>query len=341
MGINLSDIVVGEPRKLEDFRGQVIAIDAFNTLYQFLAVIRQPDGTPLKDRQGRVTSHLSGIIYRTSNFIEAGIKPVFVFDGEPPRLKAKVVADRGEIKKRAEREWKEALDIGDLERARSKAMQTSRLTSEMVAQSQRLIEALGVPWVQSPGEGEAQASAMASKGDAFAAASQDYDSLLFGAPFLARNLAISGRRKLPRKNVYVNVEPEVLDLEATLKTLEVTRAQLVDVGILMGTDFNEGLHGIGPKKALQMIKRKGSAETALQELGASIDQLNEVREIFLNPKVTYQYELRWNPPDNDRVREMLCEGHDFSKERIDAALQRIEESLRRGQQRSLDQWFQP
>jgi len=280
-------------------------------------------------------------MYRTSNFLEAGIKPVFVFDGEPPRLKAKVVADRGEIKKRAEREWKEALDVGDLERARSKAMQTSRLTSEMVEQSQRLVEALGVPWVQSPGEGEAQASAMASKGDAFAAASQDYDSLLFGAPFLVRNLAISGRRKLPRKNVYVNVEPEVVDLESALKALGVTRAQLVDVGVLMGTDFNEGISGIGPKRALQLIKKNGSAEGALRELGASIDQLNEVREIFLNPNVTYQYDLRWNPPDNDRVREMLCDEHDFSRERIDAALQRIEDSLRRGQQRSLDQWFQP
>src|SRR5438094_9893359 len=112
MGINLSDIVVLEPRKLEDFSGKVLAIDAFNTLYQFLAVIRQPNGAPLMDRKGRVTSHLSGLIYRTSNFVEAGIKPVFVFDGEPARLKARTLAARGEAKRRAEREWCEDVDVG-------------------------------------------------------------------------------------------------------------------------------------------------------------------------------------------------------------------------------------
>src|SRR3990172_8286890 len=127
MGINLSDVVTLEPRRLEDFSGEVLAIDAFNTLYQFLAIIRQPDGTPLMDRQGRITSHLSGLIYRLSNFVAAGIRPAFVFDGEPPRLKARTIAARGEAKRRAEVEWKEALEIGDLATARTKAMQTSRL----------------------------------------------------------------------------------------------------------------------------------------------------------------------------------------------------------------------
>src|SRR2546423_7359352 len=137
MGINLSDIVVLEPRKLDDFSGKVLAIDAFNTLYQFLAIIRQPNGTPLMDRQGRVTSHLSGVIYRLSNFVEAGIKPVFVFDGEPPRLKARTIQSRGEIKRKAEREWREAVEIGDLATARTKGMQTSRPPRDPLDQSQR------------------------------------------------------------------------------------------------------------------------------------------------------------------------------------------------------------
>src|SRR2546421_10514686 len=107
MGINLSDILVREPRNLEDFSGKILAIDAFNTLYQFLAIIRQPNGTPLMDRQGRVTSHLSGLIYRTSNFVEAGIKPVFVFDGEPPRLKARTIQSRGEVRSEERRVGKE------------------------------------------------------------------------------------------------------------------------------------------------------------------------------------------------------------------------------------------
>jgi len=338
MGINLADIVTFEPRTLEDFSGKVLAIDAFNTLYQFLAIIRQPDGTPLMDHQGRVTSHLSGIIYRVSNFVAAGIKPAFVFDGEPPRLKARTIVARGEIKRRAEREWREAVEIGDLATARTKAMQTSRLTGEMVDQSKRLLDLLGIPGVQAPAEGEAQASAMARVGVAYAAASQDFDSLLFGSPRLVKNLAISGRRKLPRKDVYVDVQPEEISLEATLANLGITREQLVDMGLLIGTDFNEGVKGIGPKKALALIKKHGSLEPALEELGVEIESKDEVREIFLKPNVLSNVELRFRDPDADGVRRMLCDEHDFSPDRINAALEKFGTARSEQKQRSLDSW---
>ncbi len=338
MGINLADIVTSEPRTLEDFSGKILAIDAFNTLYQFLAIIRQPDGTPLMDHQGRVTSHLSGIIYRVSNFVAAGIKPAFVFDGEPPRLKARTIVARGEIKRRAEREWREAVEIGDLATARTKAMQTSRLTEEMVDQSKRLLDLLGIPWVQAPAEGEAQASAMARTGVAYAAASQDFDSLLFGSPRLVKNLAISGRRKLPRKDVYVDVQPEEISLEATLANLGITREQFVDMGLLIGTDFNEGVKGIGPKKALALIKKHGSLEPALEELGVEIESKDEVREIFLHPKVIEVAGVEFNDPDKDGVRRMLCDDHDFSRDRIDAALEKFGAARSEQKQQSLDGW---
>lgn len=338
MGINLSDIVTLEPRTLDDFSGKVLAIDAFNTLYQFLSIIRQPDGTPLMDRQGRVTSHLSGLIYRLSNFVEAGIKPAFVFDGEPPRLKARTLQDRGETKRRAEREWREAVEIGDLPTARTKAMQMSRLTDEMVEQAKRLLDLLGVPWVQAPGEGEAQASAMARAGNAHAAASQDFDSLLFGSPRLVKNLAISGRRKLPRKDVYVEVHPEEISLAATLEKLGITHPQLVDMGLLIGTDFNEGVRGIGPKKALGLIQKHGSLEGALAELGVDIESKDEVRRIFLDPNVLDRVELRFGDPDPEGVRRMLVDEFAFSRDRIDAALGRFGVAREEQKQRSLDSW---
>ncbi len=339
MGLNLADLVTSEPRTLEDFSGKKLAIDAFNTLYQFLAIIRQPDGTPLMDRQGRVTSHLSGLIYRLSNFVAAGIKPVFVFDGEPPRLKARTLVARGEVKQRAEREWREAVEIGDLATARTKAMQTSRLTDEMVEQSKKLLELLGLPWVQAPTEGEAQASAMARAGIAYAAASQDFDSLLFGSPRLVKNLAISGRRKLPRKDVYVDVQPEEIVLEATLAALGITREQLVDVGLLIGTDFNEGVKGIGPKKALALIKKHGALEPALAELAVDIESKEEVRGIFLRPKVVEDLRIDFRDPDAEGVRRMLCDEHDFSRDRIDAALEKFGSARSEQKQRSLDSWF--
>ncbi len=338
MGINLADIVTPEPRSLEDFSGRILAIDAFNTLYQFLAIIRQPDGTPLMDRQGRVTSHLSGLIYRLSNFVAAGIKTAFVFDGEPPRLKARTLEARGEIKRRAEREWREAVEIGDLATARTKAMQTSRLTDEMVDQSKRLLDLLGIPWVPAPAEGEAQASAMAREGSAHAAASQDYDSLLFGSPRLVKNLAITGRRKLPRKEVYVDVQPEEISLETTLANLGITREQLVDMGLLIGTDFNEGVKGVGPKKALALIKKHGSLEPALAELGVDIESKDEVRAIFLEPDVLEDVDIRFRDPDPEGVRRMLCDEHDFSRDRIDAALAKFGAARSEQKQRSLDTW---
>lgn len=338
MGINLSDIVVLEPRRLEDFSEKVLAIDAFNTLYQFLSIIRQPDGTPLMDSKGRITSHLSGLVYRLSNFVAAGVRPAFVFDGVPPRLKARTLVARGEVKRRAEREWREAVEIGDLPTARTKAMQMSRLTDEMVDQSKRLLDLLGLPWVQAPGEGEAQASDMARRGTAYAAASQDFDALLFGSPRLVKNLAISGRRKLPRKEVYVEVHPEEISLEATLASLGITREQLVEMGLLIGTDFNEGVKGIGPKKALALIQKHGSLEGALDELGVDIEAKDEVRRIFLEPDVLDHVDLTFRDPDPDGVRHLLCDEHGFSRDRIDAALEKFGVARSEQKQRSLDAW---
>jgi flap endonuclease-1 len=339
MGLNLGDIVKATPRNIEDFRGKIVAVDAFNTLYQFLAIIRQPDGTPLMDRRGEVTSHLSGLLYRTSNLMQSGISPVFVFDGEPPKLKAKTIKDRAEVKQRAEREWKEALEEGDLQKARSKAMQTSRLTAEMVDQSKKLIGLMGLPIVQAPGEGEAQASAMAANGDVFAAASQDYDALLFGAPTLIRNLTITGRRKLPRKNIYIDVEPEQVELDFTLKDLGITREQLIDMGVLIGTDFNDGVRGIGPKKALNLIRECGTLERAMERLGIRIENATEIQQIFLEPPMTTDYSLQWRDTDVEGVKKLLCEEHDFSAERVAVALQKMSEAAMSRKQRSLDQWF--
>ena len=328
MGVNLGDLLKKEKCSLRDLSNKVIAIDAYNALHQFLATIRQRDGTPLMDSQGRITSHLSGLLYRTANLVEAGIKPVYVFDGAPHPLKAKTLAMRKEIKEEAEKEWKEALERGDIETARKKAQQTSRVTDEIVEQSKKLLDALGIPWVQAPSEGEAQASYMAKKGDAYAVASQDADSLLFGAPILVRNLAITGRRKLPNKQAYIKIEPEIVKLEETLRSLGIIRRQLVDMAILIGTDFNEGIEGIGPKKSYELIKRAGNVENALEIIGKkdAIDQetIETVRKIFLEPDVTDNYELNWRLPDEKEVITILCDEHQFSRDRVMTALQKFQ-----------------
>jgi flap endonuclease-1 len=340
VGVDLSDILVHHARELADFKGKVVAVDAFNTLYQFLATIRGPDGTPLKDFQGRTTSHLSGILYRNSNFIEAGIRPVYVFDGEPPALKRRTIEERRARREQAERDYKDALARGDLETARSKAQQTARLDQVMIEEAKEALHAMGIPVVQAPSEGEAQASALVRDGAANAVGSQDFDCLLFGAPTLARNLAVSGRRKLPGRDAFVTVVPEVFDLEENLAALGITRGQLIDVGLLVGTDFNEGVKGYGPKKALKLVKEHHRLEEACAAKGIEVPPYAaEIRAFFEKPPTVKVEGLVWNAPDYARLTDLFVEKHQFSRQRVEAALDKIAAAASQGKQRNLDAFF--
>lgn len=342
MGVDFGDLVVRRALTLEELRGRSIAVDGYNALYQFLTVIRQPDGTPLMDSHGRVTSHLSGVFYRTINLLEMGVKPVYVFDGRPPEIKEMEVARRKALREEAVRKYEEALQRGDLKAARTYASQSARLREEMVDEVKNLLDAMGVPWIQAPSEGEAQAAYLAIKGDVWASASQDYDSLLYGAPKLVRNLTISGRRRLPKSEKYVEVVPELVLLGEVLRSLGLTREQLIDLAILIGTDYNpDGVKGIGPKRAYILIKKHGSLENVLKYLPEiQIPSLQSIREIFLKPTVNIDYVVRWRPIDRSKVLEILVEEHDFSRERVEKAIDRVEAALRKtGKQIGLNKWF--
>jgi len=338
MGVDLGDIFEKKVIELSDLKGKVVAIDAYNTLYQFLSIIRQRDGTPLVDSHGETTSHLSGFLYRTTNLIEAGIKPVFVFDGKPPDLKNNTIDKRKKIRAEAMEKYEIAREKGEEEEAFKHAQASSHIKGNMIEDAKLLLAFMGIPVVQAPSEGEAQASFMVQKKDAFAAGSQDYDSLLFAASVMVRNLAVSGKRKLPGKSVYVDVKPEIIDLEKGLLQLDITREQLVDIAILVGTDYNEGIKGIGPKKALKLIKKHGRIEDVLIELKTSIKGLEEIKSLFTNPQVTSDYELKWKKPDVGGITKFLCKEHDFSQARVSRAVERLVQAGDQGQ-KTLDKWF--
>lgn len=339
MGVDLSDVVPKQSRRLEDFQGKVIAIDAYNALYQFLSSIRQPDGTPLKDKRGRITSHLSGLLYRTASLVEAGIRPVYVFDGKPPRLKRATLDERKERKVQAQAEYEDAVEKGDTARAFTKAQQTSHLSQDMAAEARDLLDALGIPWVQAPGEGEAQAAHMAKLGKVYAASSQDFDALLFGAPRLVRNLAVTGKRKLPGKSVWVDVEPELIELETVLKEVQLTREQLVDAGILVGTDYDPGVKGVGPKRAVKLMREKEDLLDVLVALEADVPEAEQIRDIFLKPDVTDEFEVTFNAVDEARVLDILVKEHDFGEDRVKATFARFAKLQESMKQRSLDAFF--
>ena len=343
LGVDLRDLVPKRAIKLQELSGRSLAVDAYNALYQFLAIIRQPDGTPLKDSSGRVTSHLSGLLYRTSNLLELGIKPIYVFDGAPPVLKAVEIKRRMKVKEEALVQYERALREGRTQEARVYAQATSHLKDYMTEDSKKLLDLMGVPWIQAPSEGEAQAAHLTRRGDADYCASQDYDSLLFGACKFVRNITISGRRKLPSKNMYIEVIPEIVELDQVLKEHGITYEQLIDVGILIGTDFNpDGIKGLGPKTALKLIKEHGSLEQALPHLKNAEFPVEpqRIREIFLHPKITDNYKLEWRSPNVEGIVDFMVQGRDFSEDRIRKALERMQKGMTEQKKgTTLEKWF--
>lgn len=346
MGVTeLGKLIPPEARrevKLEQLAGRTVALDAYNALYQFLASIRQPDGTPLMDGRGRITSHLNGLFYRTINLVEAGIRPVYVFDGKPPELKRAEIEARRAAKEKAREQMERAAAEGRAEDVAKYAKRVVYVADRMAEDAKALLSAMGIPWVQAPSEGEAQAAYMAAKGSVWGAGSQDYDSLLFGAPRLVRNLAVSSRRKVGEE--YVEVPPEVIELDKVLRALKLkSREQLVDIAILLGTDYNpDGVPGIGPQRALKTILEHGSLENALKTVLKGVqwpvDPL-EIRRIFLNPPATDQYRVEFREPDEAKVLEILVEEHDFSRDRVEKGLERLRRALSKARTSSLDSFF--
>jgi flap endonuclease-1 len=333
MGVALRDIIADykTPVTWESLPG-IAAVDANNALYQFLTIIRQPDGTPLMDRRGRVTSHLSGILFRVATFMEKGIRPVFVFDGRPAALKQATVEGRRKMRETAGEKWKEALERGDEEEAYKQARSSTRVDTTIIETSKELLGLMGIPVVQAPGEGEAQASYMVMKGDARYVVSQDYDTLLFGAPLLVRNLTVSGKRRIRGRQI--TVSPERIVLADTLAGLHLTREQLIEIGILVGTDFNPGIEGVGARTGLKIVQ-KGEFCAKLQEKQPDFDPA-PVMELFLHPPVTDEYSLAAGHPDAEGIRKMLCDGYDFSPERVNKAMEGF--TVKAGQ-KTLERWF--
>ncbi|MFZ0830717.1 MAG: flap endonuclease-1 [Thermoplasmata archaeon] len=322
MGLPLRDITHPAEVPWSALVGRTLAVDGNNMLYQFLATIRSADGRPFTDRNGRVTAHLIGLLYRTTSWLEQQIRPVWVFDGRPPDLKAGTLRTRFLAKERAQEAWDEALAAGDLETARRKAAQTSRLTRPMIEEAVQVLHALGLPTVQAPSEGEAQGARMAASGTVWASASEDYDSLLFGTPRLVRGLG-SRQRKTGTQAA------QLIERERLLEELGISQEELILVGLLIGTDFNDGARGYGPKKALKLVQKHLGWEATLKTVGLEPKDVEEAAEIFRNPPVAEIPPPVFGEPNEDDLRRLLIAEHDFSEDRVLGALHRIRSAPRR------------
>ena len=342
MGLDLKPILTHTNIKLSDLSNKIIAVDAFNTIHQFLATIRGSTGELLANSHGEITSHLSGLFYRNINLLAEGIKLVYVFDGVSSPLKTNEIQRRHQIKEIATEKYEKALVQGKLEEARKYSQATSVLTNKMIEESKRLLSLLGIPTIQAPSEGEATAANLTNTDLVHICASQDYDSILFGARRLVRNITISGKRKVPNRNAYIDVPLEIFHLEEILDQTKLTNEQLVDVGILIGTDYNSGgIPGIGPKTALKLIQKYSKLENIdqLQEPLSNIPY-EEIRELFLKPKVANvtSNDIKFEPVDYDKLVEFLCMEKNFSSDRVNSALQKVQNSDKNKNQ-SLEKWF--
>lgn len=345
MGVKIFDIIPTKEILLKQLNNKIIVIDGNLNLYQFLSSIRQRDGSLLQDSHGNVTSHLSGLFNRTTRLMQQGIKVCYVFDGKAPELKEQEQKRRKDLKEWAAKKYEDAAKEENLEEMRKYASRTSRLTKEMVEEAKKLLEALGLPIVQAPSEGEAQASKIVSNNHAFAVGSQDADCLMFGATRLIKNLTINTARKTPNKLAFTQINPELIELQEVLITLGLTQDQLIVLSMLIGTDFNPGgIPGVGPKHALKNIKKYTTDFDAMfKELEWEKHFTYPWQEVFdtiKNIPVTNDYVLKWQALDQDKIIDILCAQHDFSAERVTSQLEKLMKLNEANKQTGLNAWFE-
>ncbi|HIP17489.1 MAG TPA: flap endonuclease-1 [Methanothermococcus okinawensis] len=324
MGVQFNDLIPKREILLKDLKNKTLTIDSMNILYQFMSSIRLNDGSPLRNSKGEITSIYNGLFYKNIYILEYGITPVWVFDGKPPELKYETREERKKIKEREAQKYKKAKNEGNLEDMYKYAKRVNYLEVKIVENSKKLLRLMGIPYINAPSEGEAQCSYLVKKGDAYGVVSQDYDALLYGSTRIIRNITSS------------NKPLELIELEEVLNHLEITLDDLIDVAILIGTDYNMGgIKGIGPKKALNIVKNN-----IKEEYIKNIPNYHKIKNIFKNPEVTDNYKLNMEYPDVDGLKKFLIDEMDFSEKRVIPYVKKLEKLIHeRKNQSTLEAWF--
>lgn len=326
-------------QKFESYFGRVLAVDASMHIYQFMAVVGRQGDQQLTNEAGDVTSHLQGMFYRTIRMLDAGIKPIYVFDGKPPTLKSGELAKRADKRAAAVAQLEDAKDEGNKEEEEKQAKRNLRVTREHNEECKRLLRLLGVPVVEAPCEAEASCAELVKHGKAYAVASEDMDTLTFMAPKLARNVMAPASANKP-----------VLEIDSAkaIEELGVTVEQFVDICICLGCDYCDPFKNIGPSLALKFIKQHGTIEKLIASLPADSRfqapedwPVEEARRLFLHPEVVdcSQLELKWTAPDEDGLVAFLCGEKDFNEDRVRNAVKKAAAAKGKASQGRLESFF--
>ncbi len=340
MGINIGEIVPRREIEFSDLKGKIIAIDAYNTLYQFLTTIRQSDGTPLMDSHGNITSHISGLLYRNINLLSEGMKLVYVFDGVPPELKNQEIERRKNMKIIAQQKYNEAKENQDIDSMKKYSSRIVNLTNDIILESKELLNAMGIAIIDAPSEGEAEAASLASNNLVWGSASQDYDSLLYATPYLIRNLTMSRKRKTI--SGFIDIKPEIVEFNYLLRKLDIDKDQLICLAILVGTDYNPGgIKGLGQKKALEIVQKYRYPFDIFKYVSSKYDFIFDWQEIF---RLFHEYKTSETntiifPEINiDKIKEILV-NRDFSEDRIESIIDKLSKIKESSEQKKLEDYF--
>ncbi|KAK2812251.1 Elongation of fatty acids protein 2 [Emmonsiellopsis sp. PD_5] len=314
------------------------------SIYSFLIAVRS-DGQQLMNETGETTSHLMGMFYRTLRIVDNGIKPVYVFDGAPPKLKSGELAKRFARKSEATEAHEEAKEIGTAEDVEKFSRRTVRVTREHNAECKKLLKLMGVPYIDAPTEAEAQCAVLARAGKVYAAASEDMDTLCFDSPILLRHLTFSEQRKEPILEIH---------LDRVLEGLDMDRKQFVDLCILLGCDYLDPIPKVGPNTALKLIRDHGSLEKVVEAIESDSKKkyvipedwpYKDARDLFFQPDVRQadhpDCDFKWEAPDVEGLVKFLVEEKGFSEDRVRNAAARLTKNLKTAQQSRLEGFFKP
>lgn len=338
MGVKLGPLLrqFGEEVGISYLEGKKLAIDAYPTIYQTLATVRDRKGRPLRDSNGRVTSHLVGLFNRSAKMFSKGIRPVFVFDGPPHKLKKEEVEKREKKRKEAKKKYNKALKEGEIEKAKKFAQQSIRVEENIEKSAEKLLKLMNIPVIEAPHDAEAQAAHLVKKGKCFGVASPDYDAFLFESSTVVRGLRMTK-----------GVKPKLFKLKKILDQLGISHSQLIYIALLLGTDFNPGgVEGVGQKTALTLVKENEEIEKILSkkdvEWKTSFPSPQRIIRYYQKPPVKENVKIKFGEVDEEAIRDFLVRKHDFSKKRVERRLKEIrerkEKEKKAGLQSSLDQF---
>jgi flap endonuclease-1 len=330
MGVKLHDLIATKNIDYQRLKGRILAVDAPNVIMSLLNFTRKnqivPDSNLFFDRTQRVINHLYGILYRVKFLYSKLVFPIFCFDGVVSELKRCITKDQLNDYRFAKKRYTEAIQNGNIRLAKQLAISQEFFWPSIIEESKRLLGLLGVPYIESPASAESQCAFLVREKIADYSNSQDYDSLLFGCPYIIRNLSKSLRKKIKGRWIYKKIIPQEINLKANLKRLGIDHFHLVDIGILIGTDYHPGIHQIGPKTALKLIKEHHNIENIMRkerdkydfsELDYTI--IDRIRELFLLPEIIegkYLQDLIWTYPNTQKLISFLSHNHFLNEERV-------------------------